>query len=220
MTDDPAAEMAALATRIRQCTNCRLSGSRTQAVPGDGPMPAQVMFVGEGPGYHEDRQGIPFVGAAGQLLNELLAGAGLSRDKVYVTNIVKCRPPENRDPLPDEIEACRPYLEEQIALIDPEVVVTLGRFALGVFAPDARISKVHGQPRRVGARTFMPMLHPAAALHQTSWRRSLEDDFVALRNVLAAPQIALPSGAVPPAATPVAVDVPDDEVAAAQLNLF
>ena len=116
MTDDPAAELAALATRIRQCTNCRLSGGRTQAVPGDGPIPAQVMFVGEGPGYHEDRQGIPFVGAAGQLLNELLVGAGLSRAKVYVTNIVKCRPPENRDPLPDEIEACRPYLEEQIAL--------------------------------------------------------------------------------------------------------
>jgi DNA polymerase len=145
------------------------------------------MFVGEAPGYHEDRQGRPFVGAAGQLLSDLLAGVGLTRSDVYVTNIVKCRPPENRDPLPDEIQTCREYLEEQIALVDPDVVVALGRFALEFFLPGERISRVHGLPRRLGARTFLPVLHPAAALHQASRRPQLEADFAALGRILAAP---------------------------------
>jgi DNA polymerase len=206
MSDTSPDEIAALGDRVRRCTGCRLSGGRTQAVPGDGPAGAKVMFVGEGPGYHEDRQGKPFVGAAGQLLSELLSGVGLSRDRVYVTNIVKCRPPENRDPLPDEIAACRPFLEEQIALVDPEVIVTLGRFALEVFAPGARISRVHGQPRRLGSRTFLPMLHPAAALHQPSWRPRLEEDFAALRDVLSLP--AAPA------------EAPPDDGPAEQLNLF
>jgi DNA polymerase len=144
------------------------------------------MFVGEAPGYHEDRQGSPFVGAAGQLMSDLLGTIGLSRADVFVTNIVKCRPPENRDPLPDEIKECRGYLEEQIALVDPEVVVALGRFALDFFLPGERISRVHGRPRSLGARTFLPMLHPAAALHQPSWRPKLTDDFAALGAVLGA----------------------------------
>lgn len=218
--DESALELAALATRVRQCTNCRLSGGRTQAVPGDGPTGARVMFVGEGPGYHEDRQGIPFVGAAGQLLSELLAGVGLARETVYVTNVVKCRPPQNRDPLPDEIDACRPFLEEQIALVDPEVLVTLGRFALEVFTPGGRISRVHGQPRRMGARTFLPMLHPAAALHQPSWRRSLEDDFAALNRVLAAPPASNAGGAGAPTAEQAAALKPAEERSAEQLNLL
>ena len=220
MMEDAGVALAALSNRIRQCTACRLCGGRTQAVPGDGPAGARVMFVGEGPGYHEDRQGTPFVGAAGQLLNELLAGAGLSRGKVYITNIVKCRPPENRDPLPDEIEACRPFLEEQIALVDAQVIVTLGRFALEVFAPGARISRVHGQPRSAGARTLLPMLHPAAALHQPSWRRSLEEDFAELRKVLAAPQVALPSAAGTVAASPHSAEAPVDDGSAEQLPMF
>lgn len=179
-----AAALEALAERVGICSACPLADARTQAVPGAGPAGARVLFIGEGPGYHEDRQGLPFVGPAGQLLNDLLAGAGLGRDQVFITNIVKCRPPGNRDPKPEEIEACRPYLEEQIALLDPEVVVTLGRFALDFFIPGLRIGQAHGRPRRLGGRTYLPMVHPAAALHRQSWRPALDEDFAALKAVL------------------------------------
>jgi DNA polymerase len=131
------------------------------------------------------------------LLTELLAGVGLSRRDVYITNVVKCRPPENRDPQADEIQECRPYLEEQIAVIDPDVVVSLGRFALEFFLPGERISRIHGRPRRLGARTYLPMLHPAAALHQPSWRRDLDRDFVALGETLARASAPAPPESVP-----------------------
>ncbi|HXG41306.1 MAG TPA: uracil-DNA glycosylase [Dehalococcoidia bacterium] len=170
--------------RVRTCTDCPLSQTRTNAVPGEGPAHAEVMFIGEGPGYHEDRQGRPFVGPAGKFLEELLEGVGLRRDQVYITNVVKCRPPNNRDPLPSEIAACRKYLEEQLALIRPKVIVTLGRHSLAWFFPKDSISKVHGQVRRRDATYFLHLYHPAAALHQPAMRETIEEDFKKLAQVL------------------------------------
>ena len=143
------------------------------------------MLVGEGPGWHEDQQGQPFVGNAGKFLNELLGKAGLVRDDVFITNVVKCRPPGNRDPLPDEIAACAPYLDRQIAQIDPDVIVTLGRFSMSKWFPGERISRIHGQPKKDGRRLIVPMYHPAAALHQASLRGAIEDDFAKLPRFLA-----------------------------------
>lgn len=158
---------------------------RTQAVPGHGNPNAEIMFIGEGPGWHEDRQGLPFVGAAGQFLNEMLSNIGLSRDDVFITNVVKCRPPGNRDPLPDEIAACAAYLDEQIAAIQPKVIVTLGRFSMARWFPNERISRIHGQPRRFGDVVVVPMYHPAAALHQASLRATVEADMAKLPQILA-----------------------------------
>ncbi len=173
-----------LEEEIKRCTRCRLHQTRTQAVPGDGPYDAEIMFIGEAPGYHEDKQGRPFVGAAGQYLNELLEKNGLRREDVYITNIVKCRPPRNRDPLPDEIAACQDYLDRQIELINPRVIVTLGRFAMQHFFPGASISRVHGQPRRLGDRIFFPIFHPAAGLYQPKWQPLLEEDFRKLGDLI------------------------------------
>ncbi len=173
-----------IAGEVNSCTLCRLHQSATQGVPGEGSDGAAVMFIGEAPGYHEDRQGRPFVGAAGMLLEELLAGIGLRREDVFITNVVKHRPPGNRDPQPDEIETCQGFLERQIELLNPMVIATLGRFAMEHFMPGGKISQVHGKPRRVGGRVFVPLIHPAAALHRGSWRPQLEADFQALRQVL------------------------------------
>jgi DNA polymerase len=142
------------------------------------------MFIGEAPGHHEDRQGRPFVGAAGKLLDDLLARIDLGRDDVFITNVVKHRPPGNRDPEAEEIEACRPFLERQIELVNPTIIATLGRFAMERYLPGAKISQVHGQPRRLGDRLFVPLIHPAAALHRGDWRPKLEEDFDALRQLL------------------------------------
>ncbi len=166
-----------LARQIRGCTRCPLARSRTRAVPGEGPVPARVVFIGEAPGFYEDRSGRPFVGAAGRLLNQLLERAGLRRDQVFITNLVKCRPPGNRDPRPEEVEACRPYLEAQLALLQPQVIVTLGRFAMAHFLPQARISRVHGRVFRVEPYWVVPMYHPAAALYREPLRPVLERDF-------------------------------------------
>ena len=136
-----------------------------------------VMFVGEGPGFHEDQQARPFVGPAGKLLDELLGLGGLTRTEVYITNVVKCRPPNNRDPLPAEVEACRKYLEQQLALINPKLVVTLGRYSLAWFFPRDSISKVHGHLRRQNGTYYLHMYHPAAALHAGNLRKTIEDDF-------------------------------------------
>ena len=178
-------ELADLHNQIQACQKCILSQGRTNAVPGQGPEDADVMFIGEGPGFHEDRQGIPFVGAAGNYLNELLAKIDLKREDVYITNVVKCRPPGNRDPQPPEIEACRPYLDEQIALIHPRLIVTLGRFSMQRYFPGASISRIHGQPKRVGSVIYYPMFHPAAALHQPRWRSLLEEDILKIPGLLA-----------------------------------
>jgi DNA polymerase len=173
-------QLAALEETVRGCPRCPLSQTRTRAVPGEGPVDAAIMFIGEGPGANEDRTGRPFVGAAGQFLEGLLASIGLTRYDVYITNVVKCRPPNNRDPLPNEIDACKPYLVHQLKIIDPELIVTLGRFAMERWLPDKRISKVHGQAFRYGRRLIVPMFHPAAALHQPHWRPLIEADFLQL----------------------------------------
>ncbi|MDP9363015.1 MAG: uracil-DNA glycosylase [Chloroflexota bacterium] len=188
MADDErgsAEELERVAAEVRVCPKCELARTRTKAVPGEGPPKARVMLIGEGPGWHEDQQGRPFVGNAGKFLNELLGKAGLRREDVFVTNVVKCRPPGNRDPLPDEIAACATYLERQIAAIDPDVVVTLGRFSMARWFPGERISRIHGQPKRDGRRLIVPMYHPAAALHQGALRGAIEEDFAKLPRILA-----------------------------------
>ncbi len=177
-------ELENLYEEIKHCTKCRLHQTRTNAVPGEGPENARIMFIGEAPGFHEDRQGRPFVGAAGQFLDELLASIGLKREEVYICNVIKCRPPGNRDPLKDEIEACAPYLDRQLELIKPKLVVTLGRYSLAKFLPKASISKVRGQPIKVGNIICYPVLHPAAALHQPKWREAIEEDFKRIPKIL------------------------------------
>jgi len=178
-------QLSELALEIADCKKCILSKSRTKSVPGEGPENAAVMFIGEGPGFHEDKQGRPFVGAAGQFLEELLAGIGMKREDVFIGNVVKCRPPGNRDPMPDEIEACRFYLDRQIELLNPKVVVTLGRYSMARWFPNAKISAIHGQPRKIEGRLIVPMFHPAAALHQPSLRKDVEADFRKLPEILA-----------------------------------
>jgi DNA polymerase len=149
------------------------------------------MFVGEAPGFHEDQQGRPFVGAAGQFLEELLEGIDMTRDDVFITNVIKCRPPGNRDPLPEEIRSCGPYLDRQIELIRPTVVVTLGRFSMARAFPKARISRIHGEPRKIGGIVYYPMYHPAAALHRPSLRSTVEADMRRIPEIIErAPQMA------------------------------
>ncbi len=176
--------LAQVAQEVRVCKKCALFRSRKNAVPGEGPAEAEIMFVGEAPGFHENEQGLPFVGAAGNFLNELLAQAGLQRPKVWITNVVKCRPPGNRDPLPEEIDTCNQYLERQIAAINPKIIITLGRYSMGKFMPGAKISSVHGQMRKVGDRFVIAMFHPAAALHQASIKPAILKDFAQLPKLL------------------------------------
>ncbi len=178
-------ELETLTKEIAQCTNCHLNKGRTNVVPGEGPENAEIMFIGEAPGFHEDQQGRPFVGAAGRFLDELLESIGLTREQVYITNVIKCRPPGNRDPLPEEIEACRPFLDRQIELIKPKMIVTLGRFSMARAFPNARISHIHGQPRKINGIVYYPMYHPAAALHQPSLRRTVEEDMRRIPELLA-----------------------------------
>jgi DNA polymerase len=166
-----------IATEIRVCTACGLCETRTQAVPGSGTSDAQIVFVGEAPGAQEDKQGLPFVGQAGKLLDQLLEGINLNRDRVAILNVIKCRPPDNRPPRKGEIAACRHFLDRQLAVIQPRLIVTLGRFSLAQFCPDAGITRVHGQVQRVDGRLIYPVYHPAAAFHRTAWRQALEEDF-------------------------------------------
>jgi DNA polymerase len=174
-----------VADQVAECTLCELHYSRKVAVAGEGPADAEIMFIGEGPGFHENNQGRPFVGAAGKYLDELLQGIGLKRDAVFITNIVKCRPPGNRDPRPEEIDACSAYLERQIQTINPKVIVTLGRFSMARYIPHSKISDVHGKAMQVRGRLVVPMYHPAAALHQRSLRPVIERDFSRLPEMIA-----------------------------------
>jgi DNA polymerase len=177
-----AAALAGIADEVRVCQRCRLSQQRTHAVPGEGSPDTEVVFVGEGPGFNEDQQGRPFVGAAGSFLDELIGAVGWRRSDVYITNVVKCRPPGNRDPEPDEMAACAPFLRRQLEVLDPALVVTLGRFSLGTFMPGTRIGQVHGTVRPVdpatGARAarVLAMYHPAAALRQGALKETMRDD--------------------------------------------
>ena len=186
-------ELEAVAAEAAGCTRCRLSQSRTQVVFGQGDPHADLMFVGEAPGFHEDRQGIPFVGPSGQLLNRLLEGIGLRREDVYICNVVKSRPPQNRDPLPDEILACRPWLDAQIRLVDPRVVVTLGNFAAKTLLETTTgITRLRGRTYPFQGRVLLPTFHPAAALHAQGRRtagpsplEAMEGDFRVLAELLA-----------------------------------
>ena len=177
-------ELEKLAADIAQCQKCSLSRGRSHVVPGEGPADAKLMFIGEAPGFHEDRLGRPFVGAAGQFLEELLRSIGLTRDQVYICNVIKCRPPNNRDPLPEEIEACRPFLDRQIELIRPRLIVTLGRFSMARYFPNASISQVHGRAKKIGDVLYLPLFHPAAALHQPRFKAAIEEDFRKIPNLL------------------------------------
>ena len=174
----PSSSLDKLHKEVRSCTNCGLHATRTQAVPGIGPCPADIMIVGEAPGFNEDRQGEPFVGAAGKLLDTLLARIGLSRSDVYITNVLKCRPPQNRDPMPNEAEACSPYLRRQLDLVQPKVVLILGRHALERLMPgQGSISRIHGSLVKRGDVAYVPLFHPAAALHNGALVADLEHDF-------------------------------------------
>ncbi len=173
-----------VAQEAATCTKCLLHYSRKNAVPGEGPTTAKIMFIGEGPGFHENEQGRPFVGAAGKFLEELLEKIGMNRSEVFITNVVKCRPPSNRDPMPEELEACNDYLERQIQAINPKVIVTLGRFSMARYLPNAKISDVHGQAMTLRGRLVVPMYHPAAALHQGSLRPVIERDFALLPELI------------------------------------
>ena len=168
--------LAAIAAEVSRCTRCPLAARRAHAVPGEGSAVTDVLLVGEGPGGREDATGRPFVGPAGQLLDELISSIGWQRDDVFITNVVKCRPPGNRDPQPDEIATCAGYLDRQEAALDPSVIVTLGRHSLRRYLPDGRISAVHGSLHRGRGRWVFPMYHPAAALHQASLRDTLFQD--------------------------------------------
>jgi DNA polymerase len=172
--------LAQIAKEVSTCKKCALYHSRKLSVPGEGPANSEIMFIGEGPGFHENEQGRPFVGAAGNFLEELLAEAGLKRSGVWIGNVVKCRPPGNRDPLPEELLACNEYLERQIAAINPKIIITLGRYSMGKFMPGAKISSVHGQMQRSGNRFVIAMFHPAAALHQAALKPAIVKDFTQL----------------------------------------
>jgi DNA polymerase len=180
-----------LEEEIKKCCNCLLRGTCTQVVPGEGSPHAKIMFIGEAPGAEEDKQGLPFVGAAGKFLNEMLETIGLKREDVFIANILKCRPPGNRDPMPEEVEACWPWLMKQIKEINPELIVTLGRHAMERFLPGKKISQVHGTAVRreipdIGKLVYYALYHPAAALYQGSLRKTLIEDFKKIPKVLTA----------------------------------
>lgn len=179
--EERAASLHTLEREVHNCTRCSLGHGRTQSVPGEGPLNALVMFVGEGPGFEEDRQGRPFVGRSGRLLIESLKKAGIERTEVYITNVVKCRPPDNRDPLPVEVAACAAFLDRQITLVNPRIIVTLGRISMQRWFPNSAITKIHGQVRNIGrGRVAMPMFHPAAALRNPQWLADFERDMMTL----------------------------------------
>jgi uracil-DNA glycosylase len=174
-----------VAVEASTCSKCNLCKGRTKAVPGEGNPNAKILFIGEGPGFHEDKQGRPFVGPAGQFLDELLASIELRRSDVFITNVVKCRPPNNRDPLPEEIAACNDYLDRQIAAIKPQVIVTLGRYSMAKFFGSEKISAIHGRARRKDGYICIAMYHPAAGLHQASLKDVIRQDFKKIPQIIA-----------------------------------
>lgn len=184
---DRAPALAEIATQVNACTLCRLHENRTRAVPGAGDIHAEILFIGEGPGQNEDQQGLPFVGRSGDLLVRLLKEIGLTRDQVFITNVVKCRPPDNRDPLPDEMATCKDYLDRQIALIDPLVIVTLGRFSMGRYFPGGKITQIHGEPKwdEAARRAYLPLFHPAAVLRTASLMPAMQADIALIPRLVA-----------------------------------
>jgi len=180
--------MSALSELYREialCQQCEIAKYRNRVVPGEGVEDAEIMFIGEAPGWHEDQQGRPFVGPAGKFLDELLASIGLRREQVYIANVIKCRPQGNRDPLPAEIQNCRKWLERQIEIIQPKMIVTLGRYSMEMFFPGKSISKIHGTAQKRDNVIYYAMYHPAAALHQQSLRQAIEADMLKIPSLLA-----------------------------------
>ena len=227
------AVLQSIAAEVRACTKCKLCQTAKQGVPGEGPATAEILFIGEGPGFHEDQQGRPFVGASGKFLEELLGHIGLKRQDVFITNVVKHRPPNNRDPEPDEIAACASYLDRQIAALQPKVIVTLGRYSMARYFPGARISAIHGQARRIDGRLVVAMFHPAAALHQQSLRDTLIADFKKLPQLIAGgrqppappapkapPAATATPGPKPPAPPAPKLEEPEDDQGPTQLSFF
>lgn len=212
MSEDRAAKLAAIAAEIRDCTRCRLYEGATNPVPGAGSASAEIMFIGEGPGFHEDKQGLPFVGRSGDYLNHLLTLINLKRQDVFIGNVVKHRPPENRDPLPDEMSACKPFLDRQIEIINPLVIVTLGRHSMARYFPNGKITQIHGKPKYETGVAYYPLYHPAAVLRNPALQRDMEADFKRIPEVLAKVRDMRAAGQKPPSQ-------PDDEIPT-QLTLF
>ena len=177
--------LAELYQEIARCQRCGLAKARNRVVPGEGAENAELVFIGEAPGWHEDQQGRPFVGPAGQFLEELLDSIGLTREQVYICNVIKCRPPGNRDPLPLEIQACREWLDRQLSLLHPRMIITLGRYSMARYFLGESISKVHGKERKQGELIYYAMYHPAAALHQQSLRPIIQSDMLRIPGLLA-----------------------------------
>ena len=193
---------------LRDCQECRLASGRTQVVFGTGNPQATIMFVGEAPGFHEDQQGIPFVGAAGKLLTELLESVGLSRSEIYIANVIKCRPPNNRNPEPDEVDTCKPFLLQQIQIIQPKLVCSLGNFATQtLLEKKIGITKVRGQVFRLPEFILFPLFHPAAALHQGNLMAPLREDFQKLKSVLDDMKKEKSTSSSPTQANPVQMDL-------------
>ncbi|HEX3427671.1 MAG TPA: uracil-DNA glycosylase [Candidatus Limnocylindrales bacterium] len=222
------AALDAIATEVRGCTRCELAAGRTNAVPGEGSPDTEVVFVGEGPGYNEDRLGRPFVGRAGDLLVKLLGSIEWRREDVFITNVVKCRPPDNRDPEPDEVAACAPYLRRQLEILDPALVVTLGRHSMARFMPGARISQAHGTTGPVDPASGAPdatvfaMYHPAAALRSTAVERESFDDMGAVPRALLDARARRATTREPVAVMAIAADIPveADPSPAPDLTIF
>lgn len=220
MSEDRAQQLAHIADEIKGCTACALHTGRSQTVPGYGDPHADIMFIGEAPGFHEDQQGLPFVGRSGKYLDYLLEQIGYQREQVFIANVVKCRPPNNRDPQTDEIDTCNPFLRRQIELIDPLVIATLGRFSMNMFFPGAKISQIHGQPKYDEQRAYYPFYHPAAALRNPGLRHDMEADMARLLDVLEEARARRQGQTTTPQDQPDNDEPPDDNEPPKQLSLF
>lgn len=214
MSDERAAALEKIAAEVRTCTLCDLHKTRTKAVPGAGNINTEILFIGEGPGFNEDKQGLPFVGQSGKYLESLLKLIDLKREDVFITNVVKCRPPENRDPQPDEINTCKPYLDQQINLIDPLMIVTLGRFSMARYFPGAKITQIHGKAKIENGRAYYPLFHPAAVLRNPALQSQMEADFLRIPETLDKLRKQRDAGKKPPP------PASDDSAPLTQLSLF
>jgi len=223
MTDN-AERLEAIAQRIARCTACRLHEKAKNPVPGAGSPTAEIMIIGEAPGEQEDIQGVPFIGRSGKYLDYLLNLIGMTRGDVFIANVAKHRPPDNRDPLPDEIIACKGFLDEQLAVINPLIILTLGRFSMARYFPDAKISKIHGQPRYEGDKVYYPLYHPAAALRNPNLRWDMEEDIRRIPDILVEVRKlrgnAPASPATPEPDSPTQKLEGDDDTPLQQLSLF
>lgn len=213
MSDERADALREIAVEISTCMLCDLWKGRTTAVPGAGSIQAEIFFIGEGPGFHEDKQGLPFVGRSGTYLESLLKMINLKREDVFITNVVKCRPPENRDPTPDEIATCKPYLDQQINLIDPLLIVTLGRHSMARYFPNGKITQIHGQAKFENGRAYYPLFHPAAVLRNPDWQTKMEADFKRIPETLAKVKQMRDAGKKPPPSA-------GDDAPPTQMTLF